>query len=503
MQKKLLIFFLIVMTVATININLVFAANVDISLVRLDSAGALINVKSDDKIVKVVMYMQDPNGEFIRFFENSEDGYNEKNFFISPYRLSEKNKTNLKVEVTNEKGETKTDVLEIGTISVTPSPSVSPTVSPTSVSTVTPSVTPTTINEVDNSSSLNLYENGVPTSSPTNGADNIKPTSISLSQKNLTLTIGKNKSSKLNLTISPSNAQTKLTWSTSNKNVATVDSNGVVTGKKTGTAIIKVRTANGLIAQCNVTVKVKKISATISKSNSSSLLKVNAVNKCTAAQSLTITDKYYVFNKIRNSANTVRNASDNCAIYVYDKNTKKRVNTLIGDFGHSNGATYVAKDNSIYICHMADRKITKISADNLTSKTLKRSVIKFPVETTAIEYDSYTNQWILRNSNKISIYSSDLKKLKRTFTVPCHIHQDCASYKGLLLSIDFVKPSQAYIYVYNINTKECYGRYKVTIPNELESIGYDEKNDRFIMLFNDSVGDTVYATKAINLKKYY
>ena len=34
MQKKLLIVFLVIMTVITININLVFAANVDVSLVR-------------------------------------------------------------------------------------------------------------------------------------------------------------------------------------------------------------------------------------------------------------------------------------------------------------------------------------------------------------------------------------------------------------------------------------------------------------------------------------
>lgn len=501
MQKKLLIAFFIIIIVNVINSNLVFAANTDVSLVRLDSTGALIKVKSDEAIVKVVMYSQNSNGEFSRFFENHEDGYNEKNFYILPYRLSEKNKTNLKVEVTNEKGETKTDILEIGVIPVLPSPSISPSVRPSTTSSLIPSasvpVTPAT------SPATSSIPSTEPVSSPNTENSTVQPNSISLSPKNLTLTIGEKKSAKLNLTIKPGNVQTKLTWSTSNKNVATVDANGVVTGKKTGTATIKVRTGNGLVAQCNVTVKVKKINGTISKSNSSSLLKVNAVNKCTAAQSLTITDKYYVFNKIRNSANRVKNASDNCAIYVYDKNTKKRVNTLIGDFGHSNGATYVAENNSIYICHMADRKITKISVDNLTSKTLKRSVIKFPVETTAIEYDSYTNQWILRNSNKISIYSSDLKKLKRTFTVPCHIHQDCASYKGLLLSIDFVKPSQAYIYVYNINTKECYGRYKVTIPNELESIGYDEKNDRFIMLFNDSVGDTVYVTKAINLKKYY
>ena len=126
MQKKLLIVFLVIMTVITININLVFAANVDVGLIRLDSTGALIKVKSDDKIVKVVMYRQDSTGEFVRFFENSEDGYNEKNFFISPYRLSENNKTNIKVEVTNEKGEVKIDTLEIGSIPASPSPSTTP-----------------------------------------------------------------------------------------------------------------------------------------------------------------------------------------------------------------------------------------------------------------------------------------------------------------------------------------------------------------------------------------
>lgn len=254
MQKKLLIVFLVIMTVITININLVFAANVDVSLVRLDSTGALIKVKSDDKIVKVVMYRQDSTGEFVRFFENSEDGYNEKNFFISPYRLSENNKTNLKVEVTNEKGEVKTDTLEIGSIPASPSPSTSP--SPSVTPTTTPSTSPSTTPSTSPTTSVTPSPSTSTTPSPSNG--NVKPTSISLSEKNLTLTIGQKKSSKLNLTIKPTNAQTKLTWSTSNKNVATVDGKGVVTGKKTGTATIKVKTDNGLVAECKVTVKVKK-----------------------------------------------------------------------------------------------------------------------------------------------------------------------------------------------------------------------------------------------------
>lgn len=474
MQKKLLIVFLVIMTVITININLVFAANVDVGLIRLDSTGALIKVKSDDKIVKVVMYRQDSTGEFVRFFENSEDGYNEKNFFISPYRLSENNKTNIKVEVTNEKGEVKIDTLEIGSIPASPSPSTTPSTSPTT--SVTPSPSTST------------------TPSPSNG--NVKPTSISLSEKNLTLTIGQKKSSKLDLTIKPANAQTKLTWSTSNKNVATVDGKGVVTGKKTGTATIKVKTDNGLVAECKVTVKVKKISGTISKSNSSFFTTINTVNGCSAIQSLAITDKYYVCTKIRND-------NSKATISVFDKKTKKRVNTLVGSFGHANGATYNPDTKSVYITHMGARNVSRISASNLTASNLKRSIMKFPITATGLGYDKDSQKWVLKCGKNVSIYNKDLTKKLKSFQVACHTEQDCEVYKGLLLSIDYIGHANAYIYVYNIETGECYGRYKVTIPVELESLAYDENSDSFVMVFNDNNGDKIYRTKAINLKNYY
>ena len=474
MQKKLLIVFLVIMTVITININLVFAANVDVGLIRLDSTGALIKVKSDDKIVKVVMYRQDSTGEFVRFFENSEDGYNEKNFFISPYRLSENNKTNIKVEVTNEKGEVKIDTLEIGSIPASPSPSTTPSTSPTT--SVTPSPSTST------------------TPSPSNG--NVKPTSISLSEKNLTLTIGQKKSSKLDLTIKPANAQTKLTWSTSNKNVATVDGKGVVTGKKTGTATIKVKTDNGLVAECKVTVKVKKISGTISKSNSSFFTTINTVNGCSAIQSLAITDKYYVCTKIRND-------NSKATISVFDKKTKKRVNTLVGSFGHANGATYNPDTKSVYITHMGARNVSRISASNLTASNLKRSIMKFPITATGLGYDKDSQKWVLKCGKNVSIYNKDLTKKLKSFQVAWHTGQDCEVYKVLLLSIDYIGHANAYIYVYNIETGECYGRYKVTIPVELESLAYDENSDSFVLVFNGYNGDKIYRTKAINLKNYY
>ena len=81
-----------------------------------------------------------------------------------------------------------------------------------------------------------------------------EPTSVSLNKTALTLDVGK--SYTLTKTVSPSNAVTSYTWSSSNTSVATVDSNGKVTAKKAGTATITVKTSNGKTANCKVTVNL-------------------------------------------------------------------------------------------------------------------------------------------------------------------------------------------------------------------------------------------------------
>ena len=80
------------------------------------------------------------------------------------------------------------------------------------------------------------------------------PTSVSLNKTSLTLDVGK--SYTLTKTVSPSNAATSYTWSSSNTSVATVDGNGKVTAKKAGTATITVKTSNGKTATCKVTVNL-------------------------------------------------------------------------------------------------------------------------------------------------------------------------------------------------------------------------------------------------------
>ena len=78
---------------------------------------------------------------------------------------------------------------------------------------------------------------------------------ITLNKTALNLTIGASES--LVATISPSNATNKdVEWTSSNTNVATVDTTGKVTGVSAGSATITVKTKDGAkVATCNVTVK--------------------------------------------------------------------------------------------------------------------------------------------------------------------------------------------------------------------------------------------------------
>ena len=86
-------------------------------------------------------------------------------------------------------------------------------------------------------------------------ANNIEIQQISFTRKDITLKKGEKK--QLEVYTTPSNASIKeLEWKSSNKNVATVDSNGIVTAKEKGYAVISITTNNGLTSQITVYVNV-------------------------------------------------------------------------------------------------------------------------------------------------------------------------------------------------------------------------------------------------------
>ena len=93
----------------------------------------------------------------------------------------------------------------------------------------------------------------------------ISVTGVTLNKTALNLVTGASES--LVATISPSNATNKdVEWTSSNTNVATVDTTGKVTGVSSGSATITVKTKDGSkVATCNVTVKNPVISANENK----------------------------------------------------------------------------------------------------------------------------------------------------------------------------------------------------------------------------------------------
>lgn len=78
------------------------------------------------------------------------------------------------------------------------------------------------------------------------------PTAVSLPSSSETM-LGYGK--KLTPVLTPNNSETTYKWSSSNTSVATVSTDGIVTGKSIGTADITVKTDNGKSAVCTITVK--------------------------------------------------------------------------------------------------------------------------------------------------------------------------------------------------------------------------------------------------------
>lgn len=81
--------------------------------------------------------------------------------------------------------------------------------------------------------------------------------SLSLSAAEMALQPGEE--AKLTATVLPSNADSSVTWSTSDAKIASVDQKGRVTVVATGSAVITAKTANGKSATCRVQVSVSVV----------------------------------------------------------------------------------------------------------------------------------------------------------------------------------------------------------------------------------------------------
>lgn len=86
----------------------------------------------------------------------------------------------------------------------------------------------------------------------------IKPSAVALNKTELELVKGE--SFKLEATVTPDNAEyDMLTWSTSNKDVVTVDAAGQINAVSVGEAKVTVTVSESLFAECKVTVRGKDV----------------------------------------------------------------------------------------------------------------------------------------------------------------------------------------------------------------------------------------------------
>ena len=93
--------------------------------------------------------------------------------------------------------------------------------------------------------------------------DAIIPTDISIVPQDTVIKEGN--TAKLDYTLTPENASTAITWTSSNENICKVSSQGELTALQSGQAVITATTSNGLTAKCNVTVSAQVQKVTLPK----------------------------------------------------------------------------------------------------------------------------------------------------------------------------------------------------------------------------------------------
>ena len=160
------------------------------------------------------------------------------------------------------------------------------------------------------------------------------------SVKASSVTVYNGKTAKIKVTVSPSNASNKaVTYTSSNKKIATVTSAGVVKGVKPGTAYItvKAKDGSGKYAKCKVTVKQQKATkVTLSKTKATIAKKGKTVKiKATLAPS-----------NVYNKAITVKSDKTKIVKVKKAKMTSGQSATLVGVKKGTAKVKFTAADGS-------------------------------------------------------------------------------------------------------------------------------------------------------------
>lgn len=231
-----------------------------------------------------------------------------------------------------------------------------------------------------------------------------RPTPSSVSMKSsLAMNVGDTYT--LSPTVYPSNSQYTLTWTSSNTNVATVSSSGMVIAKSAGTTNITVKTDNGKTATCYVTVSAKAVTSVSIPSGLS--LEVGETHTLTPTITPSDASTSYTWSSDNNSVVTVSQSG------VLTANNGGTANITVKT---DNGKTATCKVT------VSSKSVTNVNIPSTLSLEVGETYTLNPTITPTDAVTSYT--WSSDNINVATVSQSGMVVAKSAGTANITVKTD-------------------------------------------------------------------------------
>jgi uncharacterized protein YjdB len=222
----------------------------------------------------------------------------------------------------------------------------------------------------------------------------INVTGVTLDKTTSTLKVGNNLI--LNATVSPTNADTKtVSWSSSNNNVATVDTNGKVTAVGVGNATITVKTTDGnKISTCAITVEKTLVeSINVSKTEYSLVIDKYLSTFTPEILPSTATDKSYDITITNTEIAKIENG----------KIKGLKIGSTPITIKTKDGSNKTSTFNLKVIEAAANTNNLTINADNIITKINLNTTVDFFKDKILPTSTNYTKKFIRSNGVELSI----------------------------------------------------------------------------------------------------
>lgn len=245
--------------------------------------------------------------------------------------------------------------------------------------------------------------------------DYTKVQSISLNQT--TLQMQNNKTQQLKATIQPTNAFIKdVTWESSDSSIVSVDAQGNITSKKTGSAVITVRTTDqAKTASCTVNVVNPHVESITLSTNEYKVIKGNSIRIEPTVLPATATNKNYRTTIEYENILTLENgvfkavsAGTTKVTFTTEDGNKSVVAVVevidaIGD---------IVIDNSLRV---EGTQISKLSPETTVEQLKKKITTSLRIEFLDSKGNALKNENLVGTGTRICIYNNNT--LKYTYTV--------------------------------------------------------------------------------------